>query len=311
MTKLRYKIMRLWLSKNSEVPLKEQLVTQFRLAILSADLPAGQKLPSTRELARRYKIHANTVSAAYRELEERGWVNFAHGSGVYVRKFDAAAELEAELDLDQIISEFLKLARGKGFALNEIRTRLRHWLEMQAPDHFLLIEPDAQFRKILAAEIQAATGFPVTECSLEDCGQREVYFGAMPVAVYGQGEVVRAALPPHSHLLLLRLRSVTEALKNEKRPSPEDLLIVVSQYPDFLQWSRAVFGAIGLDPLSLEFRDASKRGWQRGLESSTFVITETITEKIIPPGVKARVFQMLSDQSVADLQNYVAHLQAA
>lgn len=301
--------MRLWLSKNSEVPLKEQLVTQFRLAILSEDLPPGQKLPSTRELARRYKIHANTVSAAYRELEERGWVNFAHGSGVYVRKFDAEAQFDAELDLDQIISEFLKLARGKGFSLNEVRTRLRHWLEMQSPDHFLLIEPDAQFRQILAAEIHEATGFPVTECSLEDCGKREFYFGAMPVAIYGQGEVVRGALPPHSHLLLLRLRSVTEALKNEKRPGEEDLLIVVSQYPDFLHWSRAVFGAIGLDPLSLEFRDASKRGWQRGLESSTFVITETITEKIIPPGVKARVFQMLSDQSIADLQKYVAHLQ--
>jgi hypothetical protein len=122
---------------------------------------------------------------------------------------------------------------------------------------------------------------------------------------------VRAALPPHSHLLLLRLRSVTEALKNEKRPSAEDLLIVVSQYPDFLHWSRAVLSAIGLDPLSLEFRDASKRGWQRGLESSTFVITETITEKIIPPGVKARVFKMLSDQSITELQKYVAHLKAA
>ncbi|MFN7930783.1 MAG: GntR family transcriptional regulator [Blastocatellia bacterium] len=301
--------MRLWLSKNSEVPLKEQLITQFRLAILSADLPAGQKLPSTRELARRYKIHANTVSAAYRELEERGWVKFAHGSGVYVREFDADAPLEAELDLDQIISEFLKLAQRKGFTLNEIRTRLRHWLELQAPDHFLLIEPDPQFRQILAAEIHEATGFPVTECSLADCSKREVYFGAMPIAAYGQGEVVRAALPPHSHLLLLRLRSVTEALKNEKRPSPDDLLIVVSQCPDFLQWSRAVLGAIGLDPLSLEFRDATKRGWQRGLESSTFVITETITEKIIPPGVKARVFRMLSEQSIADLQNYVAHLQ--
>lgn len=302
--------MRLWLSKNSEVPIKEQLVTQFRLAILSEDLQPGQKLPSTRELARRYKIHANTVSAAYRELEERGWVNFAHGSGVYVRKFDAEAQLDAELDLDQIISEFFKLARGKGFTINEIRTRLRRWLEMQSPDHFLLIEPDAAFRQILAAEIYDATGFPVTECGLEDCGKRELYLGAMPVAVYGQGEVVRAALPAHSHLLLLRLRSVTEALKNEARPGAEDLLIVVSQYPDFLHWSRAVFGAIGLDPLSLEFRDARKRGWQRGLESSTFVITETITEKIIPPGVKARVFKMLSDQSIVALQKYVAHLKA-
>jgi len=303
--------MRLWISKQSEVPIREQLVTQFRLAILSEDLKPGQKLPSTRELARRYQIHANTVSAAYRELAERGWVNFAHGSGVYVRKFDADAQLDAETDLDQIISEFLKLARSKGYALTEIQARIRRWLQYQTPDHFLLIEPDPKLRQILAAEIQAATNFPVVECDVEECTGRKSFVGAMPIAVYGQGEVVRAALPPHSHLLLLRLRSVTEALKNEKRPAPEDLLIVVSMLPDFLDWSRSVLSAVGLDPLSLEFRNANQRGWQRGLEASTFVITETVTEKIIPAGVKVRVFKMISDSSLAELQKFVAHLQAS
>lgn len=303
--------MRLWISKQSEVPIRDQIVTQIRLAILSEDLLPGQKLPSTRELARRYNIHANTVSAAYRELAERGWVNFAHGSGVYVRKFDAEAQLDTELDLDQIISEFLTLARNKGFALNDIRLRLRHWLELQPPDHFLLIEPDEKLRPILAAEIAEITNFPVTTCSIEDCHKREIYFGAMPIAMYGQGEIVRAALPPHSHLLLLRSRSVTEALKNESRPGAEDLLIVISQYPDFLEWSRAVLGAIGLDPLSLEFRDTNKRGWQRGLESCTFVITESVTAKMIPANVKTRVFKILSDKAIAELQKYVAHLHKA
>ena len=235
-------------------------------------------------------------------------VNLAHGSGVYVRKFEAEMRLDTELDLDQIISEFLQLAREKGYALNEIRLRMRHWLELQPPDHFLLIEPDEKLRQIIAAEIQEATNFPVATCGLEECGQREMYFGSMPVALVGQGEVVRAALPPHSHLLLLRMRSVTEALKNEKRPAPEDLLIVVSAVPDFLDWSRSVLSAVGLDPLSLEFRNANERGWQRGLEASTFVITETVTEKIIPAGVKTRVFKMISDASLAELQKFVEHL---
>ena len=56
--------MRLWLSKNSEVPIREQLVTQIILGIVSNDLKANERLASTRDLARRYKIHANTVSAA-------------------------------------------------------------------------------------------------------------------------------------------------------------------------------------------------------------------------------------------------------
>ncbi len=76
--------MRLWLSKSSDVPLREQLTTQIMLGIVSDDLRAGQRLPSTRELARRFRIHANTVSAAYRELAKQGWLEFRRGSGVYV-----------------------------------------------------------------------------------------------------------------------------------------------------------------------------------------------------------------------------------
>ena len=38
--------MRFWITKNSELPIREQLVRQVLLAILSEDLPAGHKLPS-------------------------------------------------------------------------------------------------------------------------------------------------------------------------------------------------------------------------------------------------------------------------
>src|SRR5690349_18313800 len=61
--------MRLWLARGSEIPIREQVVTQVVLGILSDELPPGARLPSTRELARRFRVHANTVSAAYRELE--------------------------------------------------------------------------------------------------------------------------------------------------------------------------------------------------------------------------------------------------
>ena len=45
--------MRIWISKNSEVPIREQLVTQIVLGIVSNDLKVTERLPSTRELARR------------------------------------------------------------------------------------------------------------------------------------------------------------------------------------------------------------------------------------------------------------------
>ena len=43
--------MRIWLSKNSEVPMREQLVTQIVFGIVSNDLKLNERLPSTRDLA--------------------------------------------------------------------------------------------------------------------------------------------------------------------------------------------------------------------------------------------------------------------
>ena len=41
--------MRIWISKNSEVPIREQLVTQIVLGIVSNDLKIAERLPSTRD----------------------------------------------------------------------------------------------------------------------------------------------------------------------------------------------------------------------------------------------------------------------
>jgi hypothetical protein len=40
--------MRFWITKNSELPVREQLVRQVLLGILSEDPPSGHKLPSVR-----------------------------------------------------------------------------------------------------------------------------------------------------------------------------------------------------------------------------------------------------------------------
>ena len=57
---------------------------------------AGPRLP-TRELARRLGLHANTVSAVYRELEQTGWVESRHGSGVYFRQHDRRKRIGPEV----------------------------------------------------------------------------------------------------------------------------------------------------------------------------------------------------------------------
>ncbi len=177
--------MRLWLSKSSEVPLREQLVTQIILGVVSNDLKANERLPSTRELARRYKIHANTVSAAFRELGRLGWVEFRKGSGVYVKARAVEQPFDGSLQLDQLISRFFKSARQQQFSLAAIQIGLRRWLTLQPPDHFLVIEPDSELRMILSTEIEKGTGARVAGIGFDEC-TAEVLAGAVPVVMYSQ-----------------------------------------------------------------------------------------------------------------------------
>lgn len=297
--------MRLWLSKSSEVPLRDQLVIQIRLGIASGDLKARQKLPSTRELARRFKVHSNTVSAAYRRLAQQGWVEFRKGSGVYVRPRSAVRDREGDNPLDQLINEFLRTARDRGHSLPEIQSRLRHWLALQPPDHFLLIEPDQELRQIVIAEIEEATGARVIGAAPEECGNNDLLTGAAPVSLYGQAEVARTALRSDADLLTIRSRSVPESLAGEKQPPPDALIAIVSRWPEFLRWSYTILVAAGLDPDALSFRDARESGWQKGLGSTALVITDSLVARQLPKGLTTRVFRIVSDASLDALRVFV------
>ena len=198
--------MRFWLARNSEVPIREQLVTQITLGILSGDLEPGRRLPSTRELARRFRVHANTVSAAYKQLEQEDWVEFRRGSGVYIRTGAPKGKARGAMAMDQLIAGLFRSAREAGMPLAELRSRLKQWLTMQPPDHFLLIEPDEDLREIAMAEMRAALTFEVHGCDFEDCKQPATLSGAVPVVLPSKAEKVRKLLPDDNELLVLQLR---------------------------------------------------------------------------------------------------------
>jgi DNA-binding transcriptional regulator YhcF (GntR family) len=294
--------MQLWFAHASAVSLREQLVTQIILAILSDDLSPGERLPSTRELARRFRVHPNTISAGYRQLQRERWVEFRRGSGVFVRAQKPEAQLSPALAIDQKISELFRSARQLGVAVPELRARLRHWLELQPPDHFLLIEPDPQLRAIIAAEIARAVAFPVKSCGLEEFAPAAR--GAVPVTLPNRSAAIRQKLPAGTEVVTLQVRSVPASLRGWL-PAPAAALVgVASSWPGFLKTARTVLAAAGFHRDSLLFRDATKPRWQRGLQETAAVVCDTLTAAHLPAGCRAIVFPLLSDSSIAELRRY-------
>ena len=293
--------MRLWISKNSEVPIREQIVTQIVLGIVSNDLKVAERLPSTRDIARRYDIHANTVSSAYRELARRGWVEFRKGSGVYVRARNDEP-IDDGLALDQLIARFFKNLREEGYSLAEIQAGIQRSLSMQRPDHFVLLEPDLELREILVAEIGAAT-----KGKVKGVGQNELdgaLTGAVPVVLYGHMDQFAERIKPETDVLVLHSASVVERMRGQTRPPQDALVAVVSRWPEFLRWARTMLVAAGLDADALSFRDARERNWEKGLKSAAFVITDSLMAPRIPAGCEIKVFRVLAESSLKEIQAY-------
>src|SRR5687768_4103625 len=65
-------------------PLYEQITEGLQREIADGTLPAGTRLPSSRQLARDLRVSRITVVTAYAELEAAGAIEARGGSGTYV-----------------------------------------------------------------------------------------------------------------------------------------------------------------------------------------------------------------------------------
>jgi len=297
--------MRLWFAHSSEVPIYRQLLTQVVLAILSGDLRPGDRLPSTRELARRFALHPNTVSAGYRELEKEGWTERRHGSGIYIRA-NADPPSTPEQQIDHHIAGFFRAARELGLPEAAVRARVLAWLEFPPPDHFVLIDPDPGLRRILLTELRACTTWPVHEASPDTCRNRQTLTAAIPLCRPSQAKVVRAALPKGVELVTLPIRSPTGWL-SPWLPAPKGHLVgVASHWPEFLDGARTMLIAAGLPTESLLIRDTANPRWRRGLEQVTAILCDSYTATLptLPQKPFHIIFPLLADTASAELRQY-------
>jgi GntR family transcriptional regulator len=62
----------------------DQVVRQLKFAIAGEVITEGELVPSVRELARELTINPNTVSRAYRQLQDNGVLTSVRGTGLAV-----------------------------------------------------------------------------------------------------------------------------------------------------------------------------------------------------------------------------------
>ncbi|PSB55086.1 GntR family transcriptional regulator [Chroococcidiopsis cubana SAG 39.79] len=116
------------LDRASSMPLYLQLYESIRSAILSGQLEAGIRLPSTRDFAASLGVSRNTVASAFEQLFAEGYITGKVGAGTYVAQIDnatASSPSFAQPDSTQLPCNLSQ--RGmKMLALRETIFRYRH-----------------------------------------------------------------------------------------------------------------------------------------------------------------------------------------
>lgn len=127
--------MKLIISNVSGVPIYEQIKQQVKAAILSGELKEEEALPSLRTLAKDLKISVLTVTRAYTELEQEGFVKNVQGRGCFV--LGSGSELMKEQLICKVengLTEAIKAAKIANLSNEELHHLLDILFEANTDD---------------------------------------------------------------------------------------------------------------------------------------------------------------------------------
>ena len=118
-----------------QIPIYEQIKQQVKAAILSGELKEEEALPSLRTLAKDLKISVLTVTRAYTELEQEGFVKNVQGRGCFV--LGSGSELMKEQLICKVengLTEAIKAAKIANLSNEELHHLLDILLEANTDD---------------------------------------------------------------------------------------------------------------------------------------------------------------------------------
>jgi GntR family transcriptional regulator len=162
------------LDRKSGIPLYIQVKNKIERDIRSQALAAGQRLPTERELALKLGTSRNTVTAAYRLLEQEGYVRCHQGRGTFVASEEPAGTLQSDLKgrLSALVDRGLEEAWHAGLTTPEflklVEQRVREKEEEKRRIRAVFVECSIEQAKVFARELEEYSHFTVRPLVLND-----------------------------------------------------------------------------------------------------------------------------------------------
>jgi len=103
------------------IPVYIQLGEQIRILIREGVLKVGDILPTTRSLAVKLGINANTVARVYRDLQTDGQLRLKRGIGTFVAQEAQQPMAKKQFKvLEKKVSELIKISKEAGISPVEL-----------------------------------------------------------------------------------------------------------------------------------------------------------------------------------------------
>lgn len=114
------------IDKTSNKPLFEQVVLGIKEDVLQGILLPGDKLLSVREMAAQLLINPNTISKAYKVLEEDDVIVTVRGKGTFIKAIDP--DNRDEKEIKKIKQQFTELIVEATY-LNVSKKEIYGWVD--------------------------------------------------------------------------------------------------------------------------------------------------------------------------------------
>ncbi len=268
------------LNRRGGVAVKDQLVAQIEMKILGGELAAGQKLPSVRALARRLKLHANTISAAYGELETAGRLRLKRGSGVYVEEC-GIDRLEEAQGLDEMIRLALHKAFASGHSGPQIRAAVERW-SANPPANIIVVDPALDLAEMLAAELRTFSNASVQAVEPDSIAREAgLLSGSLVLCLPYHIETVRRQAPSAA-IEEINIEIPEEAQSQISGLEPGSIVLLVSAAPTVLRFASVLLRSMRGDELVIEVKDlAATPEWQRLVRVADLVVVDVTAAETV------------------------------
>ncbi len=250
------------LSRKSGVPLYIQLKEKIRRQVESGSWQPGYKLPTERELAGMLGVSRNTVSQAFRELEDEGVLIIRQGRGTYLAENDPTSLTAGRTHrLEELVSTALDQALDEGYTCGNFADTALRLAEKRAQllSHVKIVFVECNREQVdyFSKQLELGSGVVITPVVLDElrddlpAAVNAVAEADLIVTTFFHEEEVRVRVPAEKRVLAVALDPQLETIVRIARIPRGSKLGLVCISETFAEKVVASINEAGIDSVPL------------------------------------------------------------